>query len=155
MTKLDSIKDVGARIRWKSVLAVLFVLVVVILVFRSFPSGYAVKDDIGLRANANPDSIAVGGRTILEVEVKNMGQDDEVESTVSAKAYDERLIFANTSSTVIETVVRIGPKETRKLSFDMTVLSGALEGTYRVDVTAKAENRIEGVKVPVYINVEG
>jgi len=83
-----------------------------------------------------------------------MGYESDVNAVVVAEAYDENFIFINTTSTKVESVIKIGPKETRRLSFGMTLLPGALEGIYRVDVTAKSQNRIEGVKVPVYINVE-
>jgi hypothetical protein len=154
MTKLDSLKEVGSRIRWKSVLAVIFALLIVILVFRSIPSGYSVKDDIGLKAYADPDSIRMDDTTKLRIEVKNTGSDKEIEAVVVARAYDELLVFENTSSTVVEASLKVGPKETRRLTFEMKVLPGANEGTYRVDVSAKPVNKIEGVKEPVFINVE-
>ncbi|MBM3309059.1 MAG: hypothetical protein FJY77_02295 [Candidatus Altiarchaeales archaeon] len=153
MAKLDSLKEVGSRIRWKSILAVLFVILVVILVFRNLQSGYVVKDNIGLRAYAEPGSTKVGGSTILQIEVKNLGQDQDVGVAVTARAYDERFVFTNTSSTLVEAGVRVGPKEVRRLSYEMKLLS-PLEGTYGVEVTAKAENKIEGVKEQVYVNVE-
>lgn len=161
MTKLDSLrvdslKDIGSRIRWKSVLAVVFLLVVVVLVFRNFPAGYVVKDEIGLDAYAEPDVIRPDGRTVIRVEVKNMAQEGEnMPALVEAKAYNENLVFTNTSGTSVEAMVKIGPKESRRLSFDMAILPGALEGTYRVDVTARLEGRIEGAVKPVYIRVGG
>jgi len=153
MSKLDSLKEVGSRIRWKSVLAVIVVVIIAVIALTSLPSGYAVKDDIGLKAGANPDAIKPGGKASLEVEVKNMGE-EKTEVEVEAKAYDELLLFQNTTSTVIKTSVKIGPKEVRKLYFEMELEPAALEGKYRIDVTAKTENRIEGVTYPVYVNVK-
>jgi len=152
--KLDTLKEVSSRIKWKSVLAVLIVLAIVLLVFRNIPSGYTVKDDVGLKAYANPDTIKLDGRTSLEIEIKNTGQERGIETLVSANAYDQNIIFTNTSSTSVELSVKIGPKEVRKLSFEIQLSPGALEGTYCIDVTVKPEGRIEGVKVPVCIPAE-
>jgi len=154
MYKLDSLKEIGARIRWKSIIAVLFVIIVAVLVFRNLlQSGYAIKDNVGLRVYADPGSMNLGGKTIIQIEVKNMGQDRDLGVTVTARAYDERFVFMNTSSTMVESSVKVGPKEVRKLSYEMKMLS-PLEGTYGVEVTAKADNRIDGVEEQVYINVE-
>ncbi|MDD5111629.1 MAG: hypothetical protein PHG85_03725 [Candidatus Altiarchaeota archaeon] len=152
MSKLDSLKEVGSRIRWKSVLAVIVVVFIAIIALTSLPSGYTVKDDIGIKAAANPDTIKPNGKTTLEIEVKNM-KEDRVEVEIGAKAYDELLTFSNTSSTQVMTTVKIGPKEVRRLYFDMELMDGALEGKYGIEISAKPENKIEGVVYQLYINV--
>lgn len=151
--KLDSARDLLSRIKWVPVVGVLLLVILVsaAVLIIIFSSGYNVKDNIGLVASVEPDTIGVGERASVKVDVKNMNEHDDVDVVVSVKTYSDKLVSYETPN---ETSINIGPTESRKLEFKLRLLSGALEGEYRIDVKAREKDLLDGVEDTIYLKVE-
>jgi len=147
------VKDIISRIRWKSVILVLVLIIVVVLLFKSLPFQPKVRDNVGISLSADPDTIPPGGKSTIDVEVTNLHSTDTLNMVVSVKTHDEKLVFSNNNMTIFQEV-SVGPKETRKLKFNVRLLSGALEGKYSIDASAREKSSIVGVEDTIYLNVE-
>ncbi|VVB52429.1 Uncharacterised protein [uncultured archaeon] len=153
----NMITDLVSRVKWKTVLVTVFIVaLVLILLIGGIKGSFNVKNGIGIKSSLDPDSVKPGGRSRLDVEVQNDDESNSVNIQVTAATYDSRLIFDSglVNDTQWTETVRVGPKETRKLSKTMQLLPGALEGKYRIDVSASDTPGFEGTKDSLYLTVE-
>lgn len=151
---MEDLKRLFSKVRWTSVLALIVVIVVVALILLNLPSRYSVQGNIGVTASADPRKVKIGERSTIEIEVKNLDENEEARISIEAQTHDESFVFVKSGTKyAFESDVLIGPEESRKVKFDVRALTGSLPGKYRVDVTAKPENYNEGAKDVVYITV--
>ena len=162
MSAIDSIRSIMYRIRWGSVIGVVLLFAVVYMIYTSsgvydlIPTGYEVKDGVGIWADISPKKVAPGNSTVLEVEIKNMDSDKEIMLSVKGLSYDDNLFFDNTySQSDSSDAIMMGPQAVRKISFKMKTKGKALNGKYPVDVTAVEVGKHEdGVKTRVFVEIE-
>lgn len=148
------IKSILSRIKWKSVVAVILFIVIIFFAFKNLPSQHKVKDDLGVSAVVDPDVIGPGGKSAIDIEIENFNKDEDVDVIVTAKSYDEKLVFYEFYNTTVQREIKVGPTEIRKLKFKVKLQPGALEGKYRIDVEAKEKNKGSGAEYQVYLTVE-
>jgi uncharacterized membrane protein len=143
------------RIRWISVIGLIILVVLIGAIVFLIPSRYSTKGDVSVDAKANPSTVKIGERSKIDIEVRNLNKDNEITVSVEARTYDDVLQFTHTDEKYeSKKDILIGPKESRKLTFEVRPLSGALPGKYRIDVTAREKSYAEGAEDTVYINVK-
>lgn len=151
---MNKLMTILSRIRWSSVIGLVLVVAVVALLIYSIPSRGNVKGNIGLNVKADPSTIKIGEKSTIEVEVKNVNAEDEATVYVLAKTRVDDLLFTSTGDTYVSMrEILIGPKESRKLTFEVKPEPSALPGKYGVDVSANEKSYAEGAEATVYINV--
>ena len=144
-----------SRIRWKNVIIVLVLLLVIAFLIWSIPSKYRVKDNIGLKVSIDPDTIKVGERTRIGVEVKNLYPQSDTIVAVSALTYDDSLVFMETGAKDYRSSdIKIGPSETRQIAVTLESKNAALAGNYRIDVLVKEKGKVEGTQDTIFLKVE-
>ncbi|MCX6694961.1 MAG: hypothetical protein NTU61_01530 [Candidatus Altiarchaeota archaeon] len=154
MSRLE-IKELLSRIKWRNVLIVLILFAIVAYLIWSLPSSFKVKDNIGLKVSVDPDTIGIGERSKITVEIKNMYPQSEVTVVLNAFTYDDNLVFMESSGKEFNTSdIKIGPSETREVSFTLEARKDALPGNYRVDAKVREKERPVGVEDTVFIKVE-
>ncbi|MFH1835695.1 MAG: hypothetical protein ABH851_05865 [Methanobacteriota archaeon] len=151
---MDKLVNLLSRIRWASVLGLFLVITLIVVLIMAIPSSFSFKGDIGVSISADPSTIKMGEHTTVEIEVKNKNANQEVEVNVEVKTYDKNFVFTeSTDSKVSRGNILIGPRESRKLSFEVRPASGALAGKYRVDVVAREKSYAEGAQDSVTVKV--
>ena len=151
---MESISFMLSRVRWTRILAVIAVLALIVLIILAIPKRYSTKGDVGVDVSADPSSIKIGERSKIEIEIKNLNSARAVEVYVEAKTYDNNFLFTHTDDKIAsKRDILVGPKESRKLSFEVRPLSGALPGKYRIDVKAREKSYAEGAQDTVYIKI--
>ena len=148
------IKHYFQRIKWGLVIGILLFVIVIGFLITQIPKGYSVQGDVGLEVSADPSTIKIGERTKIEIEIKNMNKEREVTVYVEAKTYDDQFLFAHTGNRYAsKRDVVIGPKMSRQFSFEVKPLPDAIEGKYRIDVTARERSYTKGAEDIVYVKV--
>jgi hypothetical protein len=146
------VKSIISRVRWNVVISIIAVVVLIPIAFiflKPFTPQFRCSNGLCMNSYAEPREITPAGESTLWVEISNRGDDDLVVD-VSLKARNDVLFFKETNAHEVEREVGIGPKETRKLNFDVTA-SAAYSGTYRTDVIITYNN--EEINDEVYITV--
>jgi len=142
------------KIRWGSVIGLLLFIIIVGALIVYFPTRYSVKGDVGVDVKASPSTVKIGERSKIDIEITNLNKNREVTVNVEAKTYDDALQFTHTEDKYeARTDVLVGPKESRKLTFEVRPLSGALPGKYRIDVKAREKSYAEGAEDTIYLKV--
>jgi hypothetical protein len=155
MSMMNPVGGAIARIKWKSVLALIIVIAAMYFLVKSFPTGYSVKNNIGLKVSSNPEQISPGYISTINVEIKNLNRERMITVGVKAKTSDQSMFFTETySGEYFRGGITIGPQETRKLRFDVKSKAGSLEGRYGVTVYAIEDGKVEGVEDTLFIEVE-
>lgn len=143
------------RIRWGSVIALALLVVFFFTFLGSFPSGYEVGGQVGLKVVAKPEKIHPGGSTVLEIELKNLNPEATVDVVVEGQTHDNNLIFEESyTQTYRSASIKVGPQGVRKTSFRVKTKPGTLEGRYRIDVLAKDQLSDGRADSRVFVDVE-
>ncbi len=155
---MEKLKSIIERIRWRSVLAVLLLIAVVIIIFTQLPTGYEVGagGNIGLWAAVEPASIVPGDEAVVNVELKNMNTEKGLNVIVTGETYTELLSFevSRYDKLFQSEKISVGPQEIRRLSVKMRSKQGILDGKYSIDVKAFEEGKEDsGAKQRVFIEI--
>lgn len=151
---MDDLTYMLKKVRWTRIIAVIAFLALIVIILLAIPKRYSTKGDVGVDVSVDPSSIKIGERSKLEIEIKNLNSARPVEVYVEAKTYDNNFLFTDTGDKIAsKRDIIVGPKESRKLSFEVRPLSGALPGKYRIDVKAREKSYAEGAQDTVYIKV--
>ncbi|MFH1789248.1 MAG: hypothetical protein ABH834_07695 [Candidatus Altiarchaeota archaeon] len=151
---MEKLASMLKRVRWVSVIGLLLFIIIIAFLIMQIPTGYSVQGDVGVGVSADPSTVKIGERSTIDIEVKNMNKDREVIVYVEAKTYDDQFLFTNTGDKYAsKRDIIVGPKESRKLSFEVRPLTDALPGKYRIDVKAREKSYAEGAEDTVYVKV--
>ena len=139
------VTDLLARVKWKSVLALILLIAVIILVvwgfyvLKPFTANYKTKGDLSARFWADPARTELRGATTVWVEVKNRGS-DKLPVTVTMNTYSKSLLFAAGEQNMSKGV-ELGPGESRQLPFSAN-MNASYAGTYglKAVVSSGGEN---------------
>ena len=152
---MEIVSNILSRIKWRNVFVVLILLGVVFFVVKFLPLNYKVKDNIGLKASVSPDRLNVGERAKVSVEIKNMYPSSDATVVLSASTYDKNLLFMETSTQNFQSGdIKVGPSETREVSFTVEARKEALAGNYRVDVKVAEKGSSAGAEDTLFLKVE-
>ena len=133
--------DILYRIKWKPVLALAFVLLIVAYILfggqgikAPFQETWKGEGTIQEMSWADPSSVELDGNARAKVEVRNNGKEAE-DVKIRLTAYDKSLIFPDSDSPQeINATINLGPKEMRELSFDVD-FNATYAGKYGIKVT--------------------
>ena len=147
--------DLLARVKWKSVSALVLLIAAIILVLwalytlKPFQASYKGVGDVQARFWVEPPKTGPKGTTTVWVEVKNKGQDTRNVS-VSLESYSKNLLF-ETREQKISKDVEIGSGESRQLPFKAS-LNASYGGRYgmKAVVSPGGENIEEELFVEVF-----
>ena len=145
--------DIISRIRWKSVMVVLLVIVIIAIAFSSvnlFSSGYMGKKDIKIRTWLDPSTVDLNGKSIVWSEVKNTGQED-VWILLNLDTDDPALLFKDTENQSTSEFIKLGPGESRKLDFKIELVYASYSGDYGINILLKYDE--EEIKDKIYLKV--
>jgi hypothetical protein len=155
MSTVESIKSLAARIKWRSVLAVILLIALVAVIYQSMPGGYSVASGVGIRVSADPTTVSPGGSSVVDVELKNVNEKGDVSVVVTAKTYDVNLYFDELQSQSYKSaLINIGPQETRRISVKVASKKGILQGNYNIDFTATQDGNEKGASARLPLTVE-
>ncbi len=155
---MGDVQDTIARIKWRSVLALLVVIIVLFFLVTSInplTTGYSVRNNIGLKTDVKPSSIMPGDISTIRVELMNLNKEKTVTLGIKAKTTDKNIFFTETySGDYMRGGITIGPQETRKLKFDIKSKDGSLAGKYGIVISAVEDGKIEGSESTVFIDLD-
>jgi uncharacterized membrane protein len=155
METADNVKSVVSRIKWRSVVALILFVAVLVLLWQSMPGSFAVGSGVGIRVSPNPATIVPGGSTSLDVELKNVKDKGDVSVVVKAQAYDKNLAFDDSGTQNYGSAsITLGPQETRKVKLKVKSQPGILEGKYTFDFIAVPSGEDIGAETRVSLTVE-
>ena len=149
--KIAAPRNIIKRIKWKSVLTFLVVVIAVILILIGFNPflSYKGSGDVKIKSWADPNKVSLLGTSTIWVEVRNQGKDTR-QVSVSLKSYNPVIKFTDTTNQEKIEVVNLGKGESQKLDFKVQ-LSAENEGSYGVHVSANSGS--ESIEDDVYIDV--
>jgi hypothetical protein len=155
MTTMERIADLAKRIRWRSVIALILFVAVLFVLFKSMPGSYQVLGAVGIRVTADPSTVAPGGSSVLDVELKNVNAKEAATVTFKAQTTDRNIYFEDSNSqTYGSASISIGPQETRKIKLKVKTKTEALEGQYTLDFSALPQGEDKGPETRVTLTVE-
>jgi len=149
--KITAPRNIIKRIKWKSVLTFIVVVIAVFLVvigFNPFLS-YKGSGDVKIKSWADPNKVSLTGTSTIWVEVRNQGKENKNVS-ISLKSYNPIIRFIDTTNQEKIETINLGKGESQKLDFKVQI-SAENEGSYGVRVYANSGNEI--IEDDVYINV--
>jgi hypothetical protein len=151
---LENVRSLIQRVRWRSVLAVVLLIIVCYLIYTSLPGGYSVGGGIGIWASIDPTSIAPGEPVVVSVELKNMRSDKGLMVYIRGLTYNENLFFDETyAQSYTSQKISIGPQEIRRLSLKMRSKDVILDGKYALDSSAYEEGKEAGASQRIFLDV--
>jgi hypothetical protein len=136
------LNELLARIKWKPVAILLFVLAVLFVVlfgslgnmsFNLFSPSYKEGGDIRVRSWADPARVDLRGTATARVDVKNVGKEAS-NIRVRLETYNPSLLFMDTVSQKANESISLGPGESRELGFKLR-FNATYGGRYGVKVT--------------------
>ena len=156
MTTMERIKDILLhRIKWRSILALILFVAVLFVLFKSMPGSYKELGGVGVRVTADPATVAPGGSSVLDVELKNVNSKDATTVTYKAQTTDKNIYFEDSNSQSYGSAsISIGPQETRKIKLKVKTKPETLEGEYTLDFIALPQGGDNGPETRVTLTVE-
>lgn len=150
---MKAFKNIISRIKWKSVLGLISVVVLILLILWALPvlfaPGYKGSGDIQIRSWIEPDRVDLKGKSTVWIEIRNTG-DENVEIGVNLRTYDKNLIFEETGNQGINESIKLGPGESRELDFNMNV-NAPYGGKYGIKILVS--HKRETIEDEEFLNV--
>jgi len=154
--RLKALTDLFARVKWKSVLLLLLLVVLSIAIlwvlfsFKPFGQSYKGEGVIQVRSWADPVRVDLSGKSTAKVEIKNKGEDN-ADVLVKLETYDSVLSFDATGNQKVNETVSLGHGESRELRFKV-LFNATHGGTYglKVAVSPKGENIVDEIFFDVF-----
>ncbi len=149
--KIAAPRNIIKRIKWKSVLTFLVVVIAVILILIGFNPflSYKGAGDVKIKSWADPNRINLQGTSTIWIDVKNQGNENK-NVLVVLKSYDPTIKFSDTNSQEENKTVFIGKGGSKKIDFGIQV-SADYSGDYGIKITATYDKGT--VDDEVYISV--
>jgi hypothetical protein len=155
MSVVENIKSLASRIRWRSVIALILLVIVAAVLLKTMPGSFATVGSVGIRVTADPSSVSPGASSTLDVELKNVNAKGDVTVTVKAQTYDRNIYFEDSNSqTYGSASISIGPQETRKIKMKVKTRPETLEGQYSLDFSALSSGSDKGPETRLTLSVE-
>jgi hypothetical protein len=140
MYRLKALKDLLARVKWKSVGVVVLVFLLALTLLFILPSmnlfvtPYKGEGDVQARVWADPARVELTGRTSVWVEVNNKGTDAK-SVLVRMEIDDKDISFEESGNQKNNKTIQLGSGESRRIGFPV-ILNASSGGKYGIKMSA-------------------
>ena len=134
---MQSAKNFVARIRWKSVIALLVFVVLFIVLAKSIPQTTSNSSHLSLDVKVDPKKTSPGQETTVIIEVENRDSHVSRMVSVEVKTFDLNLKFPETLQTSqVLSNFNIGPREKRVFRITLDSTTNIVDGKYTIQAKA-------------------